>query len=69
MVAMRSALHTFIETIEATGGCIRNEDGMVAPAGDPEWPDLADAYVQACTAIGRTPSIASTEDEEEIEAV
>jgi hypothetical protein len=67
--AMRPALDAFIETIEATGGCVRNEDGLVSPEGDPDWIDLGDAYVRACTAIGRTPRIAGAEDDEEIEEI
>ncbi len=63
MAAIRSALDTFIQTIEVTGGCIRDDYQIVAPAGDPDWTDLADAYVRDCTAIGRTPLIAASEDE------
>jgi hypothetical protein len=62
---MRSALDNFIRTIEATGGCTRGEDGLVAPEGDPEWIDLGDAHVLACDAIGRTPLIVDTEEEVE----
>ena len=64
MAAMRLVLDAFIETIEATGGCIRNEGGLVAPAGDPDWTDLGDAYIRACTATGLAPRIAGTEGEE-----
>ena len=63
--AVRAALDGFIETIEAVGGCLLNEAGVLAPVGDPEWTDLADAYVRACNAIGRIPQIDRTEDIEE----
>jgi hypothetical protein len=63
---VRAALDDFIETIEAVGGCFRNEGGVFAPAGDPDWTDLGDAYVRACNAIGRIPQIDRTEDIEEI---
>jgi hypothetical protein len=69
--AMRSALETFIRTIEATGGCIRPartasspgderlefDEILTVPAGDPEWTDLADVYVLACGALGREPKV------------
>jgi hypothetical protein len=67
--AVRAALDGFIETIEATDGCHRNENGLVAPNGDPDWTDLADAYVRACAATGRTPLITPTEGEEEFAEV
>ena len=69
---MRSALQAFIDTIEATGGCIRpgnDEDQSpgeggpdfdlerLVPAGDEQWGDLADAYVLACRALDRQPMI------------
>jgi hypothetical protein len=77
-VAMRSALEAFISTIEATGGCIRPsgrtvgpsgeefivfEDDRPVPAGDDSWPDLADAYLLACRAMGRAPVIRGDDDE------
>jgi hypothetical protein len=66
--AVPAALVSFIGTIEATGGC-SCEDGLLVPVGDPDWIDLADAYLRACAAIGRTPLIDRTEDEEGIEDV
>jgi hypothetical protein len=55
--AVREALEGFIKTIEATGGCHRDEGDSVVPAGDPDWLDLADAYLRACKALGREPQI------------
>ena len=70
--AMRSALEAFIDTIEATGGCVRPGagtdpgddaetvefvDDRPVPAGDQEWLDLADAYLLACRALDRAPVI------------
>jgi hypothetical protein len=37
-----------INTIDATGGLVSNEDGTFGVMGDPDWLDLADAYVLAC---------------------
>lgn len=76
---MRSALGAFIGTIEATGGCIRPgativgppgeeiveyEDDRPVPAGDEDWPDLADAYLLACRALGREPMVRDADDDE-----
>jgi hypothetical protein len=69
MDPVRAALDDFIETIEATGGCVQEEGESLGPAGDPDWIDLADAYLRACAAIGRTPLIDRTEGEEEIEDI
>jgi hypothetical protein len=78
VVAMRSALDAFIRTIEATGGCVRpgradvglpDEDGiefdddLPVPAGDESWPDLADAYILACRALGRQPLVRGADAE------
>ena len=62
--AVRAALHEFIKTIEATGGCVRDEGDTVVPAGDPDWLDLADAYLRACKALGRAPRIRRPDAEE-----
>ena len=70
VATMRAALESLIRTIEATGGCIRPgrrtinlggqeivefESDLPVPAEDEDWPDLADAYLQACRALGRDP--------------
>ena len=60
MAAMRAALDAFIDTIEATRRLHPRRGRTVAPEGDPDWIDLGEAYVRACTAIGRTPLIVGT---------
>jgi hypothetical protein len=62
--AVREALHGFIETIEAAGGCLRDEGDTVVPAGDPDWLDLADVYLRACRAMGREPRIRDQDADE-----
>ena len=77
--SMRSALEAFIRTIEATGGCVRPgcrtislagqeivefESDLPVPAGDEDWPDLADAYLLAGRAIGREPMLRDRDADE-----
>ena len=78
-VAMRAALEAFIGTIEATGGCVRpgrrtiSPDGqeivefeghLPVPAADEDWPDLADAYILGCQALGREPMVRGPDTED-----
>lgn len=51
------ALVSFIETIEACGGLVHNDDGELVPIGADDWPDLATEYITACLATGRKPMI------------
>jgi len=53
----RKALKSFIDTIEATGGCTVDDNGVIVPCIDEEWADLADAYLQACEAMDVEPII------------
>lgn len=53
----KAALEAFVDTIEATGGLIPGEFGMLSPAGDPTWSDLGSAYLLACAALGRKPMV------------
>lgn len=46
------ACQRLVETIDATGGVVRHEDGTHAPVADPDWLDLGDAYVVARRVIG-----------------
>jgi hypothetical protein len=79
VAALRSALRAFVGTIEATGGCVRpgpgavgpsgeelidREDDRPVPAGDESWPDLADAYLLACRALGRPPMVRDPDADE-----
>ena len=54
----RAALSAFVDTIEATGGVEKLENGLHAPDADPEWIDLGETYVEACRVLGRVPLIA-----------
>jgi hypothetical protein len=54
---MSKALRMFRDTIEVTGGLIRNEAGDLAPAVDEDWIDLADAYIEACRELDVEPMI------------
>lgn len=57
------ALREFVDTINATGGIVEGADGLAAPAADPEWCDLGEAYLKACSALGVDPIIAEMEEE------
>lgn len=52
---VRDALVALCETVEATGGLTVDEDELDVPNGCPDWPDLADVYLDACKALGRKP--------------
>jgi len=54
-LAMRNALVEFCQTIENTGGVVRDSKGRVWPVGDPNWLDLGFAYMRACLALSRKP--------------
>ena len=76
---MLAALEAFIGTIEATGGCVRPgqttidlagqeivefEGHLPVPAADEDWPDLADAYILGCRALGREPMVRGPDAED-----
>jgi hypothetical protein len=50
-------LHEFVEDINRAGGLVDDEDGsgLSAPAGSPDWVDLAVTYENACEALGLRP--------------
>jgi hypothetical protein len=56
------ALKAFCDTIDATGGLLVDTDGCAVPAGDEDWPDLADAYMLACEALGREQKLTHHQD-------
>ena len=47
------ALAWLLNTIESTGGVLRNKAGHLLPVADTEWIDLGEAYKLACEALGR----------------
>jgi hypothetical protein len=51
------ALQQLVDTINATGGLVAADDGFLAPAADPEWIDLAPAYLNACRVLGMEPQV------------
>jgi hypothetical protein len=59
MSTQRDATDQLIETINATGGITRLENGSYAPAAHPEWTDLAQVYLAACIEKCVFPIIAS----------
>jgi len=44
-----------IEAINNTGGLVQFSDGTVAPACDPDWVDLGEAYLSGCAETGQEP--------------
>jgi hypothetical protein len=60
-----TAAQRLVSTIETTGGLIGHADSLCAPAADPDWIDLADAYLQACAELNRTPMITRQPEDED----
>lgn len=60
----KSARQMLMDTVEAAGGVRPNPDGTYSPVGDPDWIDLADAYLTACHQCGHEPKIVAAEEEE-----
>ena len=54
-------LHLLVSTVEAAGGLIKPAEGALFPKGDPDWLDLADAYLAACEDLGIEPKIMKEE--------
>jgi hypothetical protein len=50
-------LREFVEDIDSAGGLVDDEEGsgLSAPAGSPDWVDLAITYENACEALGLRP--------------
>ena len=55
--AIKSALVSFCDDIEMTGGVGINAKGNHFPLGDEDWIDLGETYIKACKALGREPLI------------
>ncbi len=53
----RSVIRELCDTIDSTGGLCPDEEGSgnPAPAGCPDWIDLAQVYLRACAVLGRRP--------------
>jgi hypothetical protein len=61
---LREALAEFIECVETAGAVRRDRLGNYHPGADDTWTDLGDAYVRACYALGKSPVIRESQDEE-----
>ena len=58
----------FESCINMTGGVLRDDSGNVSGCvGDPEWLDLADAYMDACEALGVDPKLVQVSDDDDDE--
>jgi hypothetical protein len=51
------ALRDLVLAVEVTGGIFTDVEagGVVATCADPDWCDVGEAYLLACTALGREP--------------
>lgn len=63
------ALRELVDTVECTGGLVREPAAVsgYAPAADPDWWDLTDAYLAACAALGRVPDLREGEGDDTTE--
>ena len=61
---LQKALAEFVDAIDATGGIKVDPKGYRVPCGDEDWIDLGEAYVVACKALGREPTVAEDECDE-----
>lgn len=64
-VVFRDALERFVATIDNTGGVVTDDHGYVCPKADPDWVDMGEAYLNACSVLQREPLDKSREDGEE----
>jgi hypothetical protein len=62
MEKARTALVSFVGTVDATGGVVHDPDGFVVPVVDEGWIDLGEAYMEACSALGHDPVFAEEEE-------
>jgi len=51
-----AALKKFVSAVHETGGVVYDKNGMLEGCvADPEWYDVADAYLDGCHVLGITP--------------
>jgi len=62
LISLQQRLNDLFRTIEATGGVLQSGEEFLGPVGEPEWFDLADAYIGLCTVLEREP-VYTKEDE------
>jgi hypothetical protein len=51
----QAALKRMVDTINSTGGIVKHPDETYGCLADPDWIDLADAYLLACEALNVAP--------------
>jgi hypothetical protein len=51
----QAALRRIVDTINSTGGIVKHADETHGCLADPDWIDLADAYLLACEALNIAP--------------
>jgi hypothetical protein len=54
----QDAAQLLVDAINAAGGVRSLPNGCYAPERDPQWSDLGDAYIAACSELGLVPLIA-----------
>lgn len=57
------AVRSLVDSINATGGIAYDRKGSPIPVGDPEWVDLAIAYLHGCRSLGVTPLLGVADDD------
>lgn len=64
-----TALETFVNAVDAIGGVAYDENATAYLESDPEWTDLAAAYLAACAELGRKPLVTLEYVEQEVSAL
>lgn len=63
------ALRDFIRAVDETGGVrLYRKTGLYAPVTVPDWVDLGEAYISACTVLGWPPEVRDDETSVEEDA-
>ncbi len=55
MMTEKDVLLKLIDTIETTGGILREDGVILGPMADQEWLDMAYVYLDACKVVGKAP--------------